>query len=140
MGITRKEFLKNAAAAAAALTPAGMALRSAGSTERPLRPPGALPEEEFLSVCIRCGRCADACPNQAIAAFTADSGRRFSMRPGPGEEGDLEVVEGIEVIVAHRQRPLEQRRGVEELSPGQPPHLEQGPAVLLADGVEDVME
>ena len=27
-----------------------------------IRPRGALPENEFLSICIRCDRCRDACP------------------------------------------------------------------------------
>jgi ferredoxin-type protein NapG len=31
-----------------------------------LRPPGALPEYEFLETCFRCGSCADRCPAQAI--------------------------------------------------------------------------
>jgi MauM/NapG family ferredoxin protein len=31
-----------------------------------LRPPGSLPEEEFLARCIRCTRCADACETQCI--------------------------------------------------------------------------
>ena len=31
-----------------------------------LRPPGALEEREFLATCIRCQRCQDACPSQAI--------------------------------------------------------------------------
>lgn len=31
-----------------------------------LRPPGALPEEEFLDTCFRCGSCADRCPAHAI--------------------------------------------------------------------------
>ncbi len=31
-----------------------------------LRPPGALPEDEFLETCFRCGSCADRCPAQAI--------------------------------------------------------------------------
>ena len=32
----------------------------------PLRPPGALAEDEFTATCIRCLRCVDACPNQAL--------------------------------------------------------------------------
>ncbi|QDV91138.1 quinol dehydrogenase periplasmic component [Phycisphaerae bacterium RAS2] len=32
----------------------------------PLRPPGALPEIEFLDTCHRCGRCAESCPADAI--------------------------------------------------------------------------
>jgi ferredoxin-type protein NapG len=31
-----------------------------------LRPPGALPEREFLDTCYRCGACVDACPVDAI--------------------------------------------------------------------------
>lgn len=31
-----------------------------------LRPPGALPETDFLATCIRCGKCAQACPYRAI--------------------------------------------------------------------------
>ncbi len=27
-----------------------------------LRPPGALPEDEFLAACVRCGRCVEDCP------------------------------------------------------------------------------
>jgi len=52
-----------------------------------LRPPGALPETEFVATCIRCGRCADACPNRAIVAFTEDSGKDLSMKPGRGQRG-----------------------------------------------------
>lgn len=52
-----------------------------------LRPPGALPEPAFLASCIRCGRCADACPNRSIVAFTAQSGKELAMRPGRGQHG-----------------------------------------------------
>lgn len=31
-----------------------------------LRPPGALPKKEFLSTCINCHRCGQACPNDCI--------------------------------------------------------------------------
>jgi MauM/NapG family ferredoxin protein len=30
------------------------------------RPPGAIPEKEFLDTCYRCGSCADTCPVNAI--------------------------------------------------------------------------
>ncbi|MCB2206358.1 4Fe-4S binding protein [bacterium] len=31
-----------------------------------VRPPGSLPEKEFLSRCIRCGECMNVCPNNAL--------------------------------------------------------------------------
>ena len=36
---------------------------------RPLRPPGAIAEGDFLNTCFRCGSCVDACPANAIAAL-----------------------------------------------------------------------
>jgi ferredoxin-type protein NapG len=37
-----------------------------GTGRKHLRPPGAIPEEQFLITCYRCGSCADACPADAI--------------------------------------------------------------------------
>ncbi len=39
-----------------------------------LRPPGALPEEEFVSRCIRCGKCGETCPNRTIKYFDLENG------------------------------------------------------------------
>jgi polyferredoxin len=32
----------------------------------PVRPPGSVPEREFLQMCIRCGECFKACPNDVL--------------------------------------------------------------------------
>ena len=32
----------------------------------PVRPPGSVPEREFLQMCIRCGECFQACPNDVL--------------------------------------------------------------------------
>jgi ferredoxin len=32
----------------------------------PVRPPGSVPEQEFLEMCIRCGECFKVCPNNVL--------------------------------------------------------------------------
>ena len=71
----RRGFLSLAAGSAAAVT-SGIGL--AGATKafganlddpnafRPVRPPGSVPEQEFLELCIRCGECFKACPNNVL--------------------------------------------------------------------------
>lgn len=41
----------------------------------PLRPPGALPEEEFLKRCIKCNKCAQVCPYFSIRMGHAEWGK-----------------------------------------------------------------
>jgi MauM/NapG family ferredoxin protein len=38
-----------------------------------LRPPGALPEGEFIERCYRCGNCVDVCPAQAIKVTAGEN-------------------------------------------------------------------
>ena len=37
-----------------------------------LRPPGALPDGDFLNTCLRCGNCVESCPAQAIQPLRSD--------------------------------------------------------------------
>lgn len=46
-----------------------------------LRPPGALPEDEFISRCIRCGKCGETCPNRCIQYFDLENGISSSDTP-----------------------------------------------------------
>ncbi len=90
--LTRRRFLERLTSGAltvTGVTGAGWLAVGGNGDEAAacLRPPGALSEEDFLSTCIRCGRCADACPNRAIVAFTEDSGREVALRPGAGQRG-----------------------------------------------------
>ncbi|HIP69674.1 MAG TPA: 4Fe-4S dicluster domain-containing protein [Chromatiales bacterium] len=48
--------------------------RTAKSGVRYLRPPGALPEEQFVARCIHCGQCGEVCPNRCIQYFGGDNG------------------------------------------------------------------
>lgn len=82
----RRGFLRDLLATAGAAV--GCALLSgaaskpaAGSVDPVVRPPGALPENEFLARCIRCLRCVEACPNQAIVPLEASAGRARASTP-----------------------------------------------------------
>ena len=81
----RRQFLKNAAVTATGLG-AGAAFvgpspRATADNGRPVRPPGALEEDDFLAQCIRCMRCIDACPNQAIVPLDDSFGRTARATP-----------------------------------------------------------
>jgi len=39
-----------------------------------VRPPGAVPEEEFLGRCIRCGECMKVCPTNAVQPTLLEAG------------------------------------------------------------------
>ena len=50
-------------------------------TRLPIRPPGAVPEARFVSLCERCGNCIRACPTGIIRADTGESGITGLMSP-----------------------------------------------------------
>ncbi|MCA9121778.1 MAG: 4Fe-4S binding protein [Planctomycetales bacterium] len=73
----RRGFLALATGSAAAIvggTSVAVATRTFGArlddptSFRPVRPPGSVPEQEFLEMCIRCGECFKACPNNVLQA------------------------------------------------------------------------
>lgn len=39
-----------------------------------VRPPGSIPEREFLALCVRCGECMIACPTNALQPVWAEAG------------------------------------------------------------------
>jgi ferredoxin len=71
----RRGFLSLAAGTAAAMVGgAGLAGATGALTADaavpgnlpPVRPPGSVPEPQFLQMCIRCGECFKACPNNVL--------------------------------------------------------------------------
>lgn len=78
-GITRRRFLQDGVLVPLALAVAGgsiatLFLRRADADGFYLRPPGALPEPRFLGACIKCGKCAQACPYEAIRMAGGEAG------------------------------------------------------------------
>ncbi|MBE5711991.1 MAG: 4Fe-4S dicluster domain-containing protein, partial [Slackia sp.] len=62
------------AIAAAGVAAGGIAVCFAGNGEELLRPPGASDEADFRARCIKCGRCLEACPYQAIRMAKGPTG------------------------------------------------------------------
>ena len=47
---------------------------SGASRRAVVRPPGSVPEDKFLALCIRCGECYQACPNDVIQPLGFEQG------------------------------------------------------------------
>lgn len=60
--------------AAAKLTAATGARLGDAASCYPVRPPGSVPEEAFLQICIRCGECLQACPNDVLQPQAFEQG------------------------------------------------------------------
>jgi len=46
-----------------------------------IRPPGSLPESEFLAKCVHCGECMKVCPTNAIQAAALEGGLEGAWSP-----------------------------------------------------------
>ena len=79
----RRQFLQDLITTASALAAAPVvnALNSQKTGIRYLRPPGSLSEADFVSRCIRCGKCGEACPNRCIKFFGTENGFRSYGTP-----------------------------------------------------------
>jgi polyferredoxin len=71
-GVSRRQFLQGLGATAAGL--AILPLTRLEKRPTPLRPPGALPEAEFLNVCIACQECIRVCPTHGLQAAFLQTG------------------------------------------------------------------
>lgn len=91
MAVTRRDIIRTTATALGVALVGGLVhlLKLSRLTRYPivrrpyeklagiLRPPGALPERDFLAACIRCYRCQDACEPGAIQFYTESDGELY---------------------------------------------------------------
>jgi ferredoxin len=76
---TRRAFLAIVAGAGLGLWAGRNGL--ARSENPPLRPPGAIEEDEFTGRCVRCGNCIRACPSMIIHPDTGQAGITGLLAP-----------------------------------------------------------
>ena len=69
---SRRCFLTGMAGAATAGVAAPMLVDEGAA--QPVRPPGSVPEGKFLQLCIRCGECFKACPNNVLQPIGFNQG------------------------------------------------------------------
>jgi MauM/NapG family ferredoxin protein len=88
--MTRGSFIAMAGAALAApQAAAAFAAEKAKGPRKPprpgtlslIRPPGALPEEEFIQRCIRCGNCMKVCPTNVLQPLPLSDGLARAWSP-----------------------------------------------------------
>ncbi len=79
----RRGFLASAAGTTAGAILAAATAKAIGATGArldssepwyPVRPPGSVPEKVFLQMCIRCGECFQACPNDVLQPLAFQQG------------------------------------------------------------------
>jgi ferredoxin-type protein NapG len=104
---SRRRFLRDAVRTAVGVGAATSILalqseqsKASGGSGVPVRPPGALGEDEFLSACLRCGLCVQACPYDTLKLATmlspvATGTPYFTARQIP-----CEMCEDIPCVVA----------------------------------------
>ncbi|MFN3192559.1 MAG: 4Fe-4S binding protein [Aureliella sp.] len=81
----------------------------------PVRPPGSVPEKEFLEMCIRCGECFKACPNNVLQPESFQQGFEGLWTPmvqadWAGCESSCNACGQVCPTGAIRALPLEEKR------------------------------
>ena len=81
----------------------------------PVRPPGSVPEQEFLQMCIRCGECFKACPNNVLQPESFQQGLEGLWTPmvnadWAGCESSCNACGQVCPTGAIRALPLEEKR------------------------------
>jgi len=67
INLSRRGMLVGLGGAAAVGVGVPLAIGSGPATgDPPIRPPGSVPEDQFLQLCVRCGQCIKVCPNNVL--------------------------------------------------------------------------
>ena len=120
----RRGFLSLAAGSTAAVVggaAAALATKSWGASRHdphtpvPVRPPGSVPEKQFLEMCIRCGECFKVCPNNVLQLQGFDQGLQGLWTPAvnadwAGCDSSCNACGQVCPTGAIRPLPLEEKR------------------------------
>ena len=109
-----------------------------------IRPPAALPEEDFLARCVRCGECMAACPTNTLqpTGFAAGLAALFSPRVTPRRgycdpacHRCAEVCPTEAIRLLPRGERVWARLGIAVIQPGRCLAWEQDKSCLVCDEV-----
>lgn len=96
-----------------------------GGSKTVLRPPGAIDEDEFLALCIRCGKCIQACPYDSIKIATEKHGLGIGTPYIDARENPCRLCADFPCVEVC---PTEALRGISEVS-----DVKMGTAVIDED-------
>jgi polyferredoxin len=74
LDLSKRRFIQSAAVAAVTVPLLKLKVTDRDFNPWVIRPPGALPEEEFLDKCIRCAECMKVCPTNALHPVLFEAG------------------------------------------------------------------
>jgi MauM/NapG family ferredoxin protein len=108
----RREVLKGLGVVGLFGALVGLLNRHEAEAEPRVRPPGALPGDEFLSRCIRCNRCAQVCPNDCIKFSPLSDGLAQAGTPyiAPREQACILCMKCTQACPTGALRPIEGNR------------------------------
>ena len=73
-GVSRRGVLAGLGSAVVTGLGTSLAVGGTADVDPPIRPPGSVPERQFLQLCVRCGLCIKACPNNVLQPAGFDHG------------------------------------------------------------------
>ena len=79
--LTRRGFMTSILGAAILVPLFRLKADAKGASTYLIRPPGALPEEDFTGYCIRCGECMKVCPTNGLHPVLTEAGLEGIFTP-----------------------------------------------------------